>query len=190
MKISVLCTNRNSIYKKLGLDCYDETRNVRTYTGTTPVIAHPPCREYSTFLRHRANAPAGEKDLALFCTERIKLYGGILEHPRHSHYVKHFIGKPSWQVLSVNQKWWGHPTTKSTWLLMPDWYQIPELPFNLVPHQAPENQIANMSKTQRSATPILFAKFLIDTIRLNHANIATPITRTALHREIKCDGRT
>lgn len=168
MKITVLCTSKNSIYKTLGLDCYDIKRNARSYTGNTPIIAHPPCRGYSTFLRHRAKPAPGEKDLALYCAERIILHGGILEHPAHSEFIKLFRFDQRFKITEIQQNWFGYPTAKRTWLLTPGYYKIPNPPFRLLAHEPPTIKIENMSHNQRSETTLLFAQYLIQTIKLNH----------------------
>jgi len=50
--VAVLCVSALSIYKGLpGVECYDPKRDVRTFAGGMPVVAHPPCRSWSALLR-------------------------------------------------------------------------------------------------------------------------------------------
>lgn len=44
--LAVLFVRDQSIYKAMGLDCYDRRRDARTFAGAGPVIAHPPCRTW------------------------------------------------------------------------------------------------------------------------------------------------
>jgi len=169
MQIAVLCAAKKSIYKTIeNLEVYDEKRNARSYTGTFPVIAHPPCRGYSAFTRHWAKPRPGEKDLAFFCTERMLLNGGVLEHPAHSRYVRNFKMDKRFRIATIHQSWWGYPTTKKTWLLMPAHYKLPEIPFSLK-MQGKEKQIfENMSHFDRHRTTLEFATWLIKLIEVNH----------------------
>ena len=48
---TVLFVAPNSIYKELGCDCYDAGRDARTYTGSAPVVAHPPCQLWGKLAR-------------------------------------------------------------------------------------------------------------------------------------------
>src|ERR1700691_1091320 len=77
--VSVLCVQRRSIYKTMGLDCYDEDRDMRTFTGENAVVCHPPCAQWSA-MRHLANDNPAVKALALDCIEIIRKNGGVLEH--------------------------------------------------------------------------------------------------------------
>ncbi len=169
-QIAALCVAKNSSYKALGLECYDQKRNARNYTGNLPVICHPPCRGYSTHWRHAAKPPPGEKDLALFCAEQITRVGGVMEHPAHSHFYQDygFADSKDWKITKVKQSWWGYPTQKRTWLLTPRCYKIPEYPFNLE-QQGNERYIFDqMSSTMRSHTTRAFALFLISIVELNN----------------------
>lgn len=78
--ISVLFVNRSSVYHSLGVDCWDIYRDARLFSGTWPVICHPPCRLWSR-MRHFSSAPESEKDLALLAVKLVRANGGVLEHP-------------------------------------------------------------------------------------------------------------
>lgn len=168
MNIAVLCANNRSIYNEIeNIDVYDRRRDARTFAGTAPVIAHPPCRSYSAFMRHWAKPEPGERDLALFCAERVACNGGVLEHPAHSRFVRRFVGSSEWRIEEVHQGWFGYPTTKATWLLMPSGYELPEVPFMLSQYGKEKWLFENMSRSQRSATTFTFASWLIDLVRMN-----------------------
>ena len=168
MNIAALCVSRNSIYKTIeGVDCYDKRRNVRSYTSKQPVICHPPCRGWSAFMSHWAKPEPGERDLALFCAEKVMVNGGVLEHPKHSKFIRLFEGNDKWQIKEVHQIWFGYPTTKKTWLLMPSGYQLPEIPFTLTQYGEDKRIFENMSHSQRSATTYTFAMWLINLVKLN-----------------------
>jgi hypothetical protein len=82
--IAVLFARQDSRYKQLeGYDVYDIDRDARNYSGSNPVIAHPPCRAWGR-LSHMANPRPDEKQLAYFALEQVRKNGGILEHPKGS----------------------------------------------------------------------------------------------------------
>lgn len=166
--ISVLCVNRNSHYKSIpGLDCYDLDRDCRTFPGGNPIICHPPCRHWSAFTRHQATGCPSEKELAWFCFDMLLQYGGILEHPAFSHFLRRFWPGEV-KIIEVHQSWWGFPMRKRTWLMMPSSWNY-ELPFDLLPdmNYSQSKVFSNLTTSQRSATTPSLAKFLIETVRLN-----------------------
>lgn len=87
--ISALYVRKDSIYKSLGLDCYDIHRDARTFTSQNVIIAHPPCRAWGQ-LSHLAKPRKDEKDLAIHALHLIRKNGGILEHPRASKLWKEY----------------------------------------------------------------------------------------------------
>ena len=170
--IAALCTTSNSVYETIpGVDCYDVKRNARSFTDNRPVICHPPCRGWSAFMAHFANPIPGEKDLAYFCAEQVMRNGGVIEHPKHSRFVKLFMDDPKWKIITIHQEWFGYPIQKATWLLMPSHYEIPELPFSLQAPKMPGEQkriFENMSHRQRHLTSYSLALWLISLIRMNN----------------------
>jgi hypothetical protein len=170
MSIAVLCADTKSIYHQIqGLDVYDKHRDTRTFIGSCPVIAHPPCRGYSRLLHKQAKPAPGEKDLALFCVERLLNNGGVLEHPKYSLFVSQFLNDTRFRIQEIHQSWFGYPIRKATWLLMPAHYKIPEIPFQLQ-HTQPSNNYriwVNMTSRQRSETTKEFAEWLIELINVN-----------------------
>lgn len=173
MDIAALCVNNYSVYKRLGLNCYDKNRDVRTFLGTEPVICHPPCRGWSAYMRHQAKPPAGEKDLALFCAERVLVNGGILEHPAHSRFMVDFLKikagqeKGPFRCIEIHQSWFGYPMRKRTWLLMPATWSDIDIPFRLTQYGKEKQIFENMSQSARSMTTEQFAKWLIALIEHN-----------------------
>lgn len=183
--IPVLCTQPNSNYLKIeGFDCYDEIRDMRTFTGSAALIAHPPCRMWSK-LKGLAKGTEDEKNLARICVRLVRQNGGVLEHPAGSSLwidqnlpkgkcIDEFGGF----TLKINQHWFGHPAEKKTYLyivgLKPS--EIPPYPlnFNAVTHSlgswkanAKRKNKKEISKKGRSATPpalIAWLKSLIQKI--------------------------
>ena len=84
MKIPVLFTAHNSLYNDNDIfDCYDVERDAFSYTGRSPLIAHPPCRLFSR-LRKLSTAAIKEKQCAFFAWARVRQCGGILENQQSS----------------------------------------------------------------------------------------------------------
>lgn len=119
------------------VDPWDENRDARKYAGPWPVVAHPPCQRWGKFW---AGQPlhikkTGERkilgdDGGCFKTavQNVIRYGGIIEHPEHSHAWKWFgFEKPprngGWikaddfgYTCCVEQGRYGHYARKPTWL--------------------------------------------------------------------------
>ena len=81
--ISALFVRMDSIYKQLGVDCWDIERDARLWPGGNSVVAHPPCRAWGQ-LAHFSKPREGEKELAILSVNWIRQWGGVLEHPRTS----------------------------------------------------------------------------------------------------------
>lgn len=174
MPIAVLCAARNSIYKRFeGVEVYDIERDVRTFEGGKPVVAHPPCRAWSAYCAHQAKPAEGEKDLGPLCVDWLKQCGGILEHPAHSRLWDHCgLPKPGrtrgelWS-MEVNQSWWGDTRIKKTWLLIAGVLpgDLPAVPFRLHDTRGDRRRWQVMSKHQRAATVPAFAEWLVTVAR-------------------------
>jgi len=169
--VAVLCVARNSIYKSLEVDCYDIDRDARSFVGSSPVVAHPPCRAWSAFCGHQAKPLPGEKELGPMCVELLRSNGGILEHPAYSRLWDHCKlpkpGEPAidgLRAVAVNQAWWGDRRSKRTWLLFAhiDPLSI-EIPFRLHDPRGDRRRWNTMSKNTRAATPKEMAEWLIRT---------------------------
>ena len=174
--ITVLFTQKYSIYEKLNCDCYDINRDALSFKGTNSVIAHPPCRAWGK-LKGVAKPRPGEKELAIYALNVIRKNGGILEHPSSSDIFKfHGLPKPGsidefgGFVIHVNQHWFGHKAEKRTGLYIVgiEPRSIPDytLNFNAVTHVVSTvskmNGRKELSKKGREATPELLAKWLIE----------------------------
>lgn len=140
MTVAVLFARADSIYKTMaGTDVYDIDRDARTYAGTSPVVAHPPCRAWGR-LRHFAKPRHDEKDLAHFAVQQVRACGGVLEHPESSA-LWPAAGLPApgqrdefggW-TLPIHQFWWGHRAQKKTLLYIVgcEPHNLPALPLKL-----------------------------------------------------------
>jgi len=158
MKTPVLFVHNRSNYKKLDVfDCYDEKRNALNYTGSEPVICHPPCRTFSR-LRGLSQAPIEEKQLAYWSIDLVRKNGGIVEHPHDSQLWKDKdVVKPGYTdqyggfTICIDQSWFGYYTPKKTLLYIVGIKskEIPDYDFN---RDINFRKFQNLTKKQRSET--------------------------------------
>lgn len=183
----VLFAANRSIYKTLGLNCYDAKRDARTYHGPAPVIAHPPCQLWCkmanlNFSLHPAekNRPGNDGGLFLFAMYAVERWGGVLEHPAYTKAWPHYgLRRPSrhggWSrsgpgwVCEVAQSAYGHRAEKKTWLyccgttkpLPPRW----DTPKGTHCVHRGSGKICldkiPLTKKEANATPLEFAQYLI-----------------------------
>lgn len=173
--ITALFVREDSTYKTLGIDAYDIQRDARNWQGGNSVICHPPCRAWGR-LAQFANPRPDEKELALLSVDLIQKWGGVLEHPYGSSLwpekdlpMPGIIDKFGGFSLCVNQSWWGHKAQKKTMLYIVGckYTQLPPIPisFNLIEHVVRPSKNGRgakiITKKEREATPIDFAKWLI-----------------------------
>lgn len=105
--VQALFVDARGIYPRfLGPEnCWSIERDATLYTGTAPVVAHPPCQLWTNFAavnwgRYKRELPAwydGGSDGGLFefALKTIARCGGVLEHPANSHAFKHYgLPKP------------------------------------------------------------------------------------------------
>lgn len=181
-EISALYVRKDSVYKALGIDCWDIERDARLWPGGNPIIAHPPCRSWGK-LSGFAKPREGEKELAIKSVELIREWGGILEHPAASRL---------WPLLNlplpgcydeyggfsicIDQFWFGHKAQKKTLLYICgcDLDDLPPIPLRFdaieyVTGSAKKNRNGNrphnkkeVSKAEREQTPIELAKWMIN----------------------------
>jgi len=113
--IAVLFARKDSVYKTLpGCDVWDIERDARNWPGGSPIVAHPPCRAWGR-LRTFAKPRPDEKDLARWAVDRIREWGGVLEHPESSTlWADKELPRPGLRdefdgwTFPVHQWWWGH----------------------------------------------------------------------------------
>lgn len=174
MQVSVLCVSGRSIYHHLhGVDAYDQKRDCRQFAGRDPVIAHPPCRTWSKYLRHMAKPVSlvEEQKLAFFCLEKVLQNGGILEQPAGSRFWKaanlplpNEPAEPFLYTVYVEQQWFGYCSRKPTWLLVSGIprKELPELPFSF---NANSSGTEGQSQFARSRTVRPFAEWMLKAAR-------------------------
>lgn len=84
-EIGNLSPTVTSVYKTLpDIDVFDAVRDAKTFDGSCPIVGHPPCRAWSAFCSHQAKPTEGEKELGLWCCDKLKECGGVIEQPAHS----------------------------------------------------------------------------------------------------------
>ena len=183
MTIAVLFARNDSIYKTIeGCDVWDKNRNALNWDGCSPVVAHPPCRAWGN-LRQFSHPRPGEKELAIWAIEKIRKYGGVLEHPRSSTlWIEAELPYPQsrdrwggW-TLPIFQHWWGHKAEKATFLYIVGCspFDIPNLPMRL---DEPTHTVSSsgrrrdgtrlkarpeLTKREREETPVDLAIWLIE----------------------------
>lgn len=89
--ISALYVEKNGCYFGLpNIDPWDIDRDARKYRGPNPVIAHPPCQRWGRFWHGSSLKPdqfrmGDDQGCFAMALHAVRLYGGILEHPKDSH---------------------------------------------------------------------------------------------------------
>lgn len=166
--MAALYVRSDSVYKSLGVECFDIERDARTYDGPGPVVAHPPCRAWGR-LSHFAKPRDDEKSLGFHAVDMVRFYGGVLEHPASSKlFAAAGLPRPGAAVdafggwtFPINQQCFGHRAPKATWLYIvgagPG--RLPD--FGLRLGVAP-GRIESMGRAEREKTPEPFARWLID----------------------------
>lgn len=116
-----------------GIDAWGVTRDARTYAGSLPVVAHPPCERWGRFAEGSPTAKGKFKlgdDGGCFAhaIATVRRVGGVIEHPQGSHAFRQFdmpIPKGKGWTPSdihggrscyIDQGAYGHPAKKPTWL--------------------------------------------------------------------------
>lgn len=166
MTVAALFVRERTPYKALGCDCYDFKRDALTWRGGTPGVFHPPCRAWGQ-LSHFAKPRDGERELAIWAMEKVRRFGGVLEHPAASRLWSEsgcltpgVRDQHGGVLLFVYQSWWGHRAQKKTGIYIVG--PVPELPFEAPRTAVPVEQ---MGKAEREATPLPFARFLVEVAR-------------------------
>lgn len=171
--VSALCVDHKSEYRKLeNVRCYDDFQDANRFDCATPIVAHAPCRAWSRSFCHQAKPAPGEKELGLKCAEWLKVCGGVLEHPAHSHLFEAAglprAGQRIGELVTVEvlQSWWGYELKKRTWFCFShididalDW------PFNLKTPYNNAKRFREMTTKRRSHTVAALAQWLVDAAR-------------------------
>jgi len=185
--ISALFVRKDSIYKNLGIDCWDIDRNALNFSSSNVIIAHPPCRAWGK-LSHFAKPREGERELALWVVDKIRQNGGILEHPRASRLWKEKpLPMPNEQndefggfSICIDQSWFGHKARKTT-LLYICGCEKKQLPLIPISFDQPTHVVScskskyrkskpEITKKEREATPINLANWMIDVCKIISEN--------------------
>jgi hypothetical protein len=135
--VAALFCRADSVYKTMPwVDAFDAARDARTWLGGGPVVAHPPCKRWSSLNNlvlvrypHRAVEFAHGNDGGMFelALRNVRTWGGVLEHPAQSRAWQRFdLPAPArgfWQrgicggwCIELDQAAFGHPARKRTWL--------------------------------------------------------------------------
>lgn len=185
--VAALYVDPRGPYPSLVEHWYDQARDARLYSGPWPVVAHPPCRNWSK-LRHLATGD--DSDCGPIAVEQVRRFGGVLEHPEGSLLFAH-CGLPrpgelpdacGGVTIEVCQVDWGHVARKRTWLYFVRCRPSGPMPaprepthwccgFRVSTSRSPANYkrtgcavppgIKVCSAQQRRRTPVAFAAWLI-----------------------------
>lgn len=177
------------------IDAWDEQRDARLYTGTHPVVAHPPCSRWCRLAKlvearwgHRVGDDGGCFEAAL---RAVRQWHGVLEHPAWSlawsalelqrpgsFGWSRSLFRPREWVCEVAQSAYGHLATKLTWLLYVGDNPPPPLDWSkprgskVVGHMSRRGDgtiwrrnVDRISKAAASRTPPAFAELLVQLAR-------------------------
>ena len=170
--VAALCVAVGSVYHSIpGVECYDKRRDVRSFGGGMPVVAHPVCAPWSAYCAHQWKPVEGIRELGPLCVEWLRKCGGVLEHPAHSRLFDHCgLPRPGTQkgdlwTVEVSQASWGYPMLKKTWLCFSGIpRELVSFPFREHDPRSGEGdrrRQQRMSKNQRAATHPAFAEWLV-----------------------------
>ena len=143
-----------SYFNLEGVQPWDEEEDARMYGGPHPVVAHPPCQRWGKMWKGQpGNIKRGKierkgDDMGCFKSALfdVRRFGGVLEHPEHSHAWAHFgLTKPprnggwvkaddfgGW-TCRVEQGQYGHFCPKPTWLYAVGVHPLPDLRWGVNP---------------------------------------------------------
>lgn len=142
--IAALYVEKGGCYDGLpDVELWDRERDARLYAGPWPVVAHPPCERWGRYWHGSPRKPHQYRlgdDGGCFAAAlaSLRAWGGVLEHPAHSHAWKAFdLPRPTpgagWQTTLIDDLWtchveqghYAHIARKATWLLA---CRVPALP--------------------------------------------------------------
>lgn len=151
MTIAALFVETDGVYYGLpDVMPWNAARDARRYFGPWPVVAHPPCQRWGRFWHGSTRKPhqfqKGDDDGCFVAAlSAIRDFGGVLEHPAHSHAWRYFQIDPppasgGWVQRNhlwtcyVEQGHYGHTSRKPTWLLASR-VDLPELIWGPAPQR-------------------------------------------------------
>ena len=180
-QIAILFARQDSVYKDFpDCDVWDIDRDARLWPGGSPIVAHPPCAQWSRLYRF-ARVDEAEKALAPWAIAQVRKFGGVLEHPYKSRLWKELslpLGNKRDEyggfTVAMPQWWFGHPANKATWFYIcgVDPAQLPPVPLKLgtpdkcVSPSVGQRGLKEMKKTERTRTHLAMAEWLVSTARL------------------------
>lgn len=162
---AALYVDEDSIYRRLGLDCWPRSRDATRYPGPGPIIAHPPCE---TWGRLAFLSTADTHELAMVALRQVRQFGGVLEHPYGSQLFATLGTQPrhrstdfhGGEFILVDQGRYGFPSPKPTWLYVVGCPRAVRLPPPLTT-AAQVGRVESMSHAARRRTPLPFAIALL-----------------------------
>lgn len=186
--IAALFVQEDGCYSDLpGVDPWPESRDARSYGGTLPVVAHPPCQlwgnmAYVNYARWGGehNRPGNDQGCFAAALAAVERCGGVLEHPRSSRaFAEYGLDRPAfgqWQpsrsgwVCEVWQSAYGHRARKATWLYYVgrappfelDWSREPGVcQIGFRDQRGKARNKPTLSKREANATPTRFREVLL-----------------------------
>ena len=191
--VAALYVDARGVYRDLGVDVWGPDRDARLYDGPLPVVAHPPCQRWgmmaaAAFGRwgHEHLRPGNDGGCFEAALASVRRWGGVLEHPVGSWaWPAYGLPRPAgtgwcggageW-TCEVWQSAYGHRARKKTWLFVSSEARPPDLLWDRLPgtHQVGhpdrrgrDRNLPVLSSTEAAATPIAFARALIEIARLS-----------------------
>ena len=133
--VAALFVETDGVYFELeDVETWDKCWDARLYSGSNPIVAHPPCQLWGKFAKVNYirwggshNKPGNDGGCFKSALWNLKRCGGVLEHPAFSYAWEVFdLPKPSgigwinqngFWICEVWQSAYGHKARKRTWLL-------------------------------------------------------------------------
>lgn len=164
MRVAALFVRADSVYRGLGVDCFDERRDARSFDLGCPVVCHPPCGPWGKLAQF--SKARHERDLAWWAVHVVRQCGGVLEHPMSSKLWAEAGLKPGVTdefggiLVPIDQKDWGHEAEKRTGIYCVRTQIRPRIGF-----MQAARTVESMCKAQREHTPPELALDLVEAAR-------------------------
>lgn len=170
--------NKSKYFRHDGFDPWTVDRDALKTESQAPAVYHPPCQQWGRLKRFARVNPI-EKLLAIWALDRVRQFGGVLEHPRTSDLWKYVsvdatkgYDEHGGFLLSVNLHWFGYPAQKKTVLYIVGCKrsELPPIPlnFNAVSKTIGKRTpgMTEIQKTRRSETPGQMIEWFYDVLRI------------------------